>query len=899
MFGEMWRRTANFFRREKFDGELAKKMRLHRELRERELRESAGAIDGAIADKARYAARQRFGNELKLREESRDMWGWSWVENLAHDVRFGARMLRKNPGFTSVAVLTLALGIGANTAIFSITNSLLLRPLPYRGASRIMTLSESNQTENLKYFGISSADLTDWKQRDNGFEKIAAYTLSGLNLAADHPERVVAANVQSEFFDVFGIKPILGRLFSPDEDLPGKANVVVISNALRRRLFGESAEILGRTIDLGGVPYTIVGVVGDDFQFPTGADLWCPLSVANDLSSRGDRWLSAVGLTHAGVSQGQAAVRLGAIQESLAREYPDSDAGWTADVISLQETMVGDFRTPLLLLWGAVALLLVMASVNIANLLLARGTLRKREIAVRCALGAAKWRVVQQLVVESALLGMFGGVLGSVMGSWMLRALVSISPASTPRRGEIAMDGTVFVIAVLFSVLISVLFGLAPAWAATRQELRETLKDGSRSAVASVGTTRTRNALVVSEVALAIVLLTGAGVLLRSLARILANSPGFDAHNVLVARIAPPQVRQSPQDSEETFIAKYIGERDQTAMFYQRALERLTTIPGVESAGAINRLPLTGNWWTTELSVQGGKESSDTGINVRSRVITPGFLETMRIPLIAGRNISKSDTAKSQRVAVINAGLARDLWNEADPIGKVVCLCKPTDRPRWLAVIGVVGDVRYKGLKVASEPVVYVPFAQATTGLFPDWGMDLVVRTGRDPLTFANSVRGEFGALDNTLPLFQVRTLEQLISGDVEQERFVMFLFCVFAAAALLLATIGIYGVISYLVTSRTQEIGIRLALGASPKGILAMVIGRGTLLALAGVLIGTTGAIFLTRLMSSLLYGIAPWDLLTLVGVWILTLAVSVVACYIPGRRAMRVDPIIALRYE
>jgi putative ABC transport system permease protein len=895
MLGEYWRRIASFFRREKFNRELDEEMRLHRELRQSEQREA-----GAFGDDAHFAARQRFGNELRLREESQDMWGWSGVENLAHDIRFGVRMLRKNPGFTTVAVLTLALGIGANTAIYSITNSLLLRPLPYQDASRIMMLSESNQAENLKYFGISAADLTDWKQRDNGFEKIAAYTLSGMNLAADHPERVVAANVQAEFFEVFGIKPVLGRLFLPDEDRAGKANVVVISGGLRRRLFGESAEFLGRTVDLGGVPYAIVGVVGDDFQFPAGVDVWRPLTIASDLNRRGARWLSAVGLTRAGISQKQAAVRLGAIQQSLAQEYPNPDAGWSADVMSLQEAMVGDFRTPLVLLWGAVALLLVMASVNIANLLLARSTLRKREIAVRCALGAKRWRVVQQLVVESALLGTIGGVLGSVMGSWMLQALVSISPASLPRRGEISMDGTMFVLAVLFSIFTSVLFGLAPAWVATRQEPREALKDGSRSGVASVGITRTRNALVISEVALAIVLLTGAGVLLRSLARILANSPGFDAHNVLIARIAPPQIRESPQDSESTFITKYFGERDQTAMFYQRALERLTAIPGVESAGAINRLPLTGNWWTEELSAQGGKEASDTGINVRSRVITPGFLETMRVPLIAGRNISESDTAKSQRVTVINAGLAHTLWNGTDPLGKLVCLCKPADNnPRWLAVVGVVGDVRFTGLKLAPEPVVYVPFAQATTGLFPDWGMDLVVRTSRDPLAFANSVRGEFNALDNTLPLFQIRTLEQLISGNVEQERFLMFLFCVFAAAALLLATVGIYGVISYLVTSRTQEIGIRLALGASPTGILRMVIGRGTLLALEGVLIGTTGALFLTRLMSSLLYGIAPWDFLTLAGVWIVTLAVSAVACYIPGRRAMRIDPIIALRYE
>ncbi|HVT60335.1 MAG TPA: ABC transporter permease [Thermoanaerobaculia bacterium] len=821
------------------------------------------------------------------------------LDTLRQDTEFGLRRLAKNPLFTATAALVLGLGIGANTAVYSVVRAVLLRPLPYPEAGRIMLISESNRAKGFSLFGVSSPDLRDWIERSRAFERMAAFTTSGANLAGrEAPERVRLASVTPGFFPVLGVRAQLGRVFPSEREARESEDVVVISARLWRARFAAAPDVVGRAIRLGGRAHLVIGVAGDELRFPENVDIWKPLLLERDSSGRGARWLSALGRLRPGVSREQGLAEVNAIEQDLARQYPDPDRGWSVDVLALRDAMVQDARPGLLLLLGAVGLVLLIACVNVATLLLAQATGRTKEIATRLALGATRSRLVRQLAIENGLLGIAGGTLGMVLGGVMFRALLWISPAMTPRRGEIGLDAVVLAAGVLSGLVASVLAGLAPAYEAGRQDIRSKLVAGTASAGGR--TARLRAALVVGELALAIVLLVGAGLLLRSVSRVLSIRPGFDPRGVLAFRIAPPQSAPAAADTQETFLAKYRAERGRMAGFYESAAAELRSLPGVESAGAINRLPLTGDWWTDELAVEGRPVARGEELSPKARVVTPGYFATLHLPLLDGRDVSAGDTAASPRVALVNETLARLLWNKEDPKGRRVCLCHdPGPNAPWLTVVGVVGDVRQTSLTLPAEPTVYVPFAQAMTGLFPDWGMDLVVRTRTSPLALAGAVRSAFRTLDGSLAVFDIRTLETVVANTVEQERFLLLLLSAFAGVALFLAAVGIYGVMSYLVVARTREIGIRIALGAQAEGILWLVTRRAASLSIAGVLLGTAAALALTRTMTSLLHGVAPWDPATFAGVAAVALLAAAGAGWLPACRAIRVDPIVALSHE
>ncbi len=815
-------------------------------------------------------------------------------QEFSQDVLFAWRLLRKSPGFALVAVAILGVCIGANTAVFSVIDAVILQPLPYADSSRILFLSESNRAKGFHLFGVSSADYLDWAQRTTTFSHLAAYSTESVNLAnADTPKRVRAARVTQDFFQVFQVNPKLGRTFLPAEEIVGNDNSVLLSARLWHSDFGSDPNILGRSILMNGRGYTVVGVMSEAQQFPDEIDIWKPLPLVNE--RRGARWLSVVGRVKASLSPEQAKGEMDAVQQNIGRENPRYQ-GWTADVLPLQDIVVGESRTVLLLLWGAVALVLLIACTNLAGLLIARAADRHREIAIRSALGATPGRILRQLLAEGAVLATLGGILGVALAITLLRMLLRFAPSLTAHP-NVHIGSLGYGFAAALALFAALMFGLIPARESGRRTGGDALKSRTRSDHRN--SARLRNGLVQAEIALAVVLLTGAGLLLRSVSTILATSPGFDARDVLSFRIAPPQVQPKAGDSEDTFITSYFAERNSMAGFYQRLMERISTMPGVESAGAVNRLPLTGNWWSESVVVENRPVAKGEEFNVKGRVVTPGYLETMHIRLLNGRTVQESDTASSMNVVLISRTMQRLLWPNEEAIGKRICDCPAeAPNPNWMTIVGVVDDVRNSDLKVNPEPTIYVPFAQARSGLFPDWGMDVVVR-GRNPLALADTVRAVASQVDSSLPLFQIRSLEQIVAGTVEREHFLMVLFQAFAATALLLAVVGIYGLISYVVRTRMQEFGVRLALGAQPQDIIRMVVGKGLVLTVSGVAVGVCLSLLLARYLRALLFGVAPWDPMTLLSVCAVCVLGAIGASYLPARRATGVDPLVALRNE
>jgi len=810
------------------------------------------------------------------------------VSTLLQDLKYGARMLAKNPGFTVVAVLTLALGIGANTAIFSVVNGVLLAPLPYPGASRLVSVYQKTADGN--YNAFSTPNFLAWRDQTRSFEEFgalrpAAFTLSG----GDKPERIIGADASAGIFRVFGVNPILGRTFLAEEDQPGGNHVVILSYGLWQRRFGGDPNILGKRIILTDEIYTVVGVMPRGFQMPQGVhELWTPLQLnPADVNgpARGIHWLFGYARLRSGVTLEQAQAESDRVAKRLGQVYPQTDAREGLLLFTLVDDIVGNIRPVLWILLAAVGLVLLIACVNVANLLLARASVRQREMALRAALGASRARVARQLLTESTLLALLGGILGLLGALRSVPLLVALAPAATiPRAGDIGVDRKVLAFSLIITLLTGLVFGVVPALQGSKCDLSETLKQSGRTSGSSRGR-RVRGTLVVSEVAVAVMLLVGAGLLLRSFVRLRNVNPGFDASHVLALQISVPA-------------AKYSAE--QSAAFRREVLQRVQALPGVTSAALTRDLPLNGVDPSLYFSIEGrppvapGKEPV-----ARWRMSSPGYFRSMSIPLLAGRDFTEQDTATSAGVAIISEAMARQYWPHEDPIGKQI-------RPGYpgvavmCTIVGVVGDVR-QWLAIDEPPTAYYPYSQIPVSLGPIiFGRTtLAVRTAGDPSRLANLIRSEIESIDRDAPVYQVNTMNELLVTAAASTRFQMVLLGIFAAVGLLLAAVGIYGLISYSVTQRMREIGIRIALGAGRGEVLRMVVRQGLVLSLIGVGAGVAAALGLTRLMSSLLYGVAPTDVVTFGVVPLGLTAVAMAASYIPARRATKVDPTVALRYE
>jgi putative ABC transport system permease protein len=811
------------------------------------------------------------------------------MQTLWQDLRYGARMLLKKPGFTMIAMLTLALGIGANTAIFSVVNAVLLRPLPYREAERIVAIQELN--EEGKRVQVTAANFLDWRAQQTSFAHLAAIFTRQANLAlTEQAERINLAVVSANFFEVFSLTAERGRLFMAADEQAGHAPVIVISHGLWQSRFRGAADLVGRGVTLDGKSYTVAGVAPAGFQYPNQTEAWLPpLRLAPELNERMDvtqvrglGYLSAVALLKPGVSLAQAASEMETITARLRQQYPDTNNTRFNRVVPLHKHLVGETGTMLWLLFGAVSFVLLIACANVANLLLVRAAARQKEMAIRTALGASRWRVMRQLLTESTLLALAGGGLGWLLAVWGVELMVKMLPADFPRLREISLDWRVLGFTLVASVLTGMLFGLAPALQSAKTGVHETLKESARGATGSWRQHRLRHLLIVAEVALSLVLLAGAGLLLRSFLQLQSVNAGFRPQQVLTARLSPSGAgyRSDPA----------------YANYYRRVIERVSAIPGVEAVGAINTLPLS-KGPTAGYRVEGRPLLTPDkwpGANYRS--VSPGYFHALNIPVMQGRDFTERDSAEALLVMIVNEALARRDFPGEDPVGKRINLGNTdrTGQPVWFEIVGVVANVRSLELMEEPLPEFYLSHLQDT---FAE--MSLVIRAAVEPASLSAAVRQAAAEVDKTQPVSRIETMEHIVSEAVSQSRFNLFLLGLFGSLALLLSAAGIYGVTAYSVAQRTPELGIRMALGAQTHDVLKLILGQGLRLISGGIVLGLATALALTRLMKSLLFGVNATDPATFATVALLLMAVALLACWIPARRATKVDPMIALRCE
>jgi predicted permease len=882
---ETWRRFAFVWRQSRFLGDLSEEMRAHLDEQIEEL-----VASGMPAEEARLEAQRGFGNALLLRDESRDVWGFQWLETLLQDLRYGGRQLRRNPGFTAVAVVALALGIGANTAIFSVVNAVVLRPLPIHQPGRVVVVHDQFTRLGLPSIGVSVPDFADLSRRTDIFESTAVLSDRSFSLTGSgQPERLAAFLVNSAFFPLMGVKPLLGRWFFPSEDKPGASHVAIINEGLWRGAFGSDPKLIGKSITLDGENYTVVGIMPSSFQLPNMApDLWAPLALTpaqlDPTKERGHQWLYMLARLRPTVTLAQAQTAMDSMARRFMREYPDNfpaHIGYGIKVVPLLADLIGNTGKFLFVLLAAVGFVLLIACANVANLTLARASTRSREMAVRVALGAGRVRIVRQLLTESVLLALIGGALGLLLALWGVDLLRTIGPKNVPRLNKADIDGTVLAFTAAIAVITGVLFGLAPGFEAFQSNLHETLKEGGRSGSAGVARERVRSLLVIGEFALTLVLLTGGVLMVESFVHLLEVNPGFDPQNVLTMQITLSDAQYSKPS--------------QIAGFYDALLERVSHLPGVKAAGAVDVLPFSDFGNSGGFHIEGEPVRSGALLpHADVRRVMPGYFRTLRIPLRRGRAFTEPDAASSPNVAIIDDVLAKQYWPEQNPIGHRVAMASDSRSPQWYTVVGIVGNVRNRGFSAPRKGVLYFPLAQ-----MPKLHMSLVIRTASNPEGIASAVRKVAASIDRQQPVYGVETMEQYVSESVSNQRLAVTLLAAFSVLALILAAVGIYGVISYFVSQRTHEIGIRVAMGARKSDVFRLVVGHGMVLAVAGVGIGIVGALALTRAMSSLLYGVSPTNLLTFAAVSLLLTGVGLLACYIPARRATKVDPIVALRYE
>jgi putative ABC transport system permease protein len=801
------------------------------------------------------------------------------METWLKDIRYGTRMLARNPAFTIVAVIALALGIGANAAIFSVVNAVLLRPLPFAEPDRLMMLRETKLPQ-FPEFSVSPANFIDWQKQNTVFERMAAVQNAAYNLiGVGEPERLQGLRVSDGFFAMLGAKPAMGRDFLSEEDQPGHNQVVIISHGLWQRRFGGDPNILNQAITLNGQSYTVIGIMPSDFRFGRAADLWTPTAfTADQAQAHGAHYVSVIGRLKPHVTVEQARAEMIAIAARLAEQYPDQLAGWSVKVEPMLDYTVRSIKLALYVLLGAVGFVLLIACANVANLLLARAASRQKEIAVRTALGASRWRIVRQLMTESVLLAIVGGAIGLLLAVWGKDILLSLAPEDLPRVRDASLDRWVLMFTAGITLLTGLFFGLVPALQASKPNLNETLKDAGRGSTEGGHRHLIRSLLVVFEVAIALVLLVGAGLLMKSFLRLQNVNPGFNPDNALTAKIALP--------------GKKYKEPDQQTAFYNQLLEKVSQLPGVTAAGASVVLPLDDDF-VLGFEIEGRPpQPADQDQSTNYYAVTPGYFNAMGIPLRQGRLFDEHDRKDATRVIIINEAMARQLFPDENPIGKRIHVTM--GEKLYREVVGVVGDVKQYGLDQKTPFETYEPFAQE-----PFSSMSLVVRATGDPATLSNAIRSEVLSIDKDQPVSSIKPLAELVRSSIAQQRFAMLLLGVFAGVAMLLAVVGIYGVMSYSVTQRTHEIGIRMALGASPSNVLRLVVGHGLLLTLIGVALGLGVALLVTKVMASLLFGVSATDLMTFAIFSAALTFVALVACLVPARRALKVDPMIALRYE
>ncbi|HET6976213.1 MAG TPA: ABC transporter permease [Pyrinomonadaceae bacterium] len=796
------------------------------------------------------------------------------METIIKDIRYGIRSLIKRPGFTTVAVLTLALGIGVNSAIFSVLNAVLLRPLPYSDPDRIVRIDE---TEGKGGMGVSPPNLVDFQQQNHSFESVAGYTGGSFILTrAGEPLRIQSCAISAELLSVVGVTPLIGRSFSTADET-GQERTALISYGLWQRRFGGDAALLNKQITLDGLNYTVVGVMPNGFEFPIQTErveIWTPLEQPEDLAQlRGAHYLDVVGRLKTGVSLAQARADIETIASRIAQQYPDLVSGKTT-VVPLKDDLVGQARPYLFMLGGAVLLVLLIAIANVASLTLARTAERQKEIALRTALGASKSRVVRQLLTESLILSLVGGVAGVTLASWTTGFLIAIAPGDLPRLESAYVDRRVLLFALAVSVICGLVLGLIPAWRSAGHDLQTRLKEGETRS-ASAPRQALRKALVVSEVTLALVLLCGAGLLIRTLWNLNSVNPGFDPDSVTVAELVLPKT-------------KYRDAGQQT-LFFQQLIERIKSSPAIESVGGTSNLPLSGTNMMFLASVEGGPNSS---VPASFRAVSNDYFRTMHIPLLKGRSFDDHDTAESQPVVVINETMARQISSSFEAaLGKRI---KHGFKNQVAEVVGVIGDVKYAGLDQQTKPEMYAPFAQRAWPF-----MRIVTRSKSDPSLAAATIREAVRAIDKDQPVDKVMTMSSVVSASIVGRSFYMQLLGTFAALAFILAAVGIYGVVSYSVAQRTREIGIRIALGARSRDVLGLVLKEGLRLTALGVGLGLAGAFAATRVLRTLLFEVKPTDPTTFICLSLLLAFVALLASYIPARRATKVDPLEALRYE
>ncbi len=819
------------------------------------------------------------------------------MEIIWQDIRYGARLLLKSPGFTLIAVLTLALGIGANTAIFSVVNFVLLRPLPYANSDQLLMIWERNLKKGWSESPTSSANFVDFRTSARNLE-VAAFTDTNGNFnltGGDQPERVAGLRVSANLFPLLGVNPGRGRLFLPQEDQPGAGHVLILSYGLWQRTFAANANLINQTIQLNSQSYTVVGIMPPDFKFPpafsavvgsseesvSNADLWVPLTTDDIPLVRDRRDLKMMGRLKPGVTVAQAQADLNAIASRLDREFPDVNGGIETHVIPLREQVTGDISLALFVLMTAVALVLLIACANVANLLLAKATGRQKEIAIRTALGATRLRILRQLLTESVLLGLLGGLLGLLFAVIGAKTLIAFVTTNIPKLKDFTFDATVLLFTLLIALVTSLFFGLAPAIDASKPNLNEALKEGGRSSSGSASRQRLRDFLVITEVALAVILVTASGLMFRSFLRLQGVNPGFNPKNLITLEVELPD-------------AKYHAAQQQQN-FQQQLLQRLTTIPGVQSAATVDNVPFGVNAFNTSFMIEGRPVPAVTERpRAFYRVISPNYFRTMGIPFRRGNEFTDRDSAEMPGVAIINETATRKYWPGEDPIGRKIKRGRPESKNPWVTIVGIAGSASQLSLREESQPEIYVPFLQNTTPNF-----SLVVRTASDPKTITGAIRKEVWATDKDLPVSNMKLMDELISNSTAQPRFYVILLTVFAALALILAAVGVYGVMAYSVTLRTRDIGIRMAVGAQPMDIFKHVIGHALMLASIGLVIGLVLAGTSTLVMKSLLFGISTADPLTLIVTALILLAVALLASYLPARKATKVDPMVALRYE
>jgi predicted permease len=892
-----WHRLSALIKRRRLERDLDDEMAFHLSMREAEYR-AGGMSDAAARDEAR----RQFGNVTHLKEQTRDMWIFPSLESIRQDVRYALRTLRKAPGFTLVAVFALAVGIGGNTAIFSMVDAIRVRALPYRDADRLVELWGNVQRARVERRGASYPDYLDWRAQARSFEDVAAFDGQMFNLSdLDEPERVTGEVVSAPYFSLLGVAPARGRVFQADEDIVAKpAHVVILSDGLWKRRFGSDPQIVGRTITLCCAPrqYTVVGVMPPGFKgLSDTAELWVPFAMyapPSVMAERGTRGFAALARLKPGVTLAAAQSELDAISRRLEQAYPNTNEKRAVEISPLDVELFGDIRPALLTLMAAVAFVLLIACANVANLLIARSEARRREIAVRTALGAGRGRLLRQLVTESCVLTMLGAAAGLVLARVSVAALLAQSPVTFPSFVSPGLDLRVALFTVAVSLVCGVLVGLVPGLQAQAPDLSNSLKESARSS-GGRQSQRVRHALVVVEVSLAVVLLVGAGLMIRSVRNLAALNPGFDPQSVLTVHASIPRTAPPPSAPAAAGAPAAPAPPSRPVVEGRVLIDRLRAIPGVAAAALGNDLPLDGGGGASFYAAEGQPAVNAQNMpRIYVHRVTPDFFRTLRIPIVSGRTFTDAEISPASPAVIVSEGVVKRFWPGQDPIGKRVKFGSLASSSPWMSIVGVVGEVKYRGLpqNPTADPDIYLPFTDRNALV------GIVLRTTVPPSSLIPAVRSAVRASDPSIPLYGIRTMDESVSRQTSQSRFTMWLMGVFAACALMLAVVGIYGVMSYLVTQRTREIGIRLALGAEGGDILRLVVGNGARLIGAGILIGIVASFALQRLVSSLLFGVTAADAASGIAVAVLAI-VALVACYLPALRATRVNPLTALHYE